>query len=208
MIGIAIGTYGDTKVWNPLADRAVMSVHKQTYECAYEHVHGDSLADARNRAADRLIARGCDWLVFLDADDELHYRFTYHMHMRARELVGVYPVYRPSTQCVVDGVAEPPYLLPEKPILQQNFMPIGCMHRVSMFTTIGGFDEWPVLEDWAYWIKAAIVGATFLGATGAVYRAHSDSTRQHRNVTNDAHTATAIEIRKRYRKQAEKAGLV
>jgi glycosyltransferase involved in cell wall biosynthesis len=61
---VCVATYGDPS-WVELAQRAIASAEPQA---PVVHVHGDTLAGARNAALDLVET---EWVVFLDADDEL-----------------------------------------------------------------------------------------------------------------------------------------
>ena len=59
-----VATFGNQRVWVPLAEKAAASVdHGEVIR-----YHGKTLADARNTAARRATT---EWLCFLDADDSL-----------------------------------------------------------------------------------------------------------------------------------------
>lgn len=195
-IGIAIGTYGDKKPWIPLIERAIHSIQSQSHECKYQWVHAESLHDARNQAAQKLIEREADWLVFLDADDELEEDFVINMTSEAHGCRDKYPIFSPAVRNVIDGTPQmdiTQYPVPEHPrdLVRQNRFCIGAMHRASMFTEIGGFADWEILEDWAYWLDAMAAGATAHASPHAVYRAHTDSQRKGRNTVS---AATDIKI--------------
>ncbi len=180
MIGVAVGTYGDKDYWGPLAKRALSSVHSQTLECEYQWVHADALHEARNKAARMLIKRGCDWLVFLDADDELDAHF---VEVMSRQYVtDKWTALYPSVLHVVDGIEDvSTWINPPKDLLKQNFVTIGTMHSTEVFSTIGGFADWPILEDWEYWQRAYIAGAKFVPVAQAIYRVGVDTYRVARN---------------------------
>jgi glycosyltransferase involved in cell wall biosynthesis len=210
--GVAIGTYGERDLWAPLVQRAIASVKAQSQECIYSWHHCRQLHQARNDAANQLIDRGVDWLVFLDADDELHPDFIMNMALYASvQPEGEMTVLQPSSLGVVDGVEDNfPYLKPQTNLLQENYLIIGCAHPAKLFQSIGGFDDWPLLEDWAYWTKAWVHGASFEQVPDAVYRVHIDRTRVSRNqsASTQVTSETFTKIRAMYSLLAKKAGLV
>jgi len=209
MIGVATGTYGDRDYWAVLVERAFRSVQAQTLHCEFQWVHGDTLHEARNEAANKLIKRGCDYLIFLDADDELDYEYAALTSQYAEISSSPFPVVYTATIGIVYGVRDlSPYMQSPKDILKENFITIGALHPAALFKEIGGFDDWPVLEDWAYWAKAFVHGATFVPCPSAVYEVHISSERLGRNKSapDSVVSDTFTRIRALYGYQAMKAG--
>jgi hypothetical protein len=185
-LGVAIGTYGDLPIWGELAARAIASVEKQSMPVKWAHAHRDLLHEARNAAAHQLIDEGCNWLVFLDADDELEDDFCLTVALAASRVGGKKVVLQPSTLGVVhDGDAVSvdnfPFIAPPTDLLKENYLIIGCPHPASLFLEVGGFDDWPLLEDWAYWCKTYVAGAHTEQVPNAIYRVHIDKGRVGRN---------------------------
>lgn len=200
-IGVATGTYGDRDYWAPLVTRAQRSVQAQTMQCQYQWVHADTLHEARNDAARALIKRGCEWLIFLDADDELDKEYVRLMSFSVEHSTQLWPVAYPSTLGVKDGVEDPlgAHLNDPTDLLDQNFVTIGAMHKAEMFTKIGGFDDYPVLEDWAYWLKAYVRGARFHPCAHAIYRIFLDRFEISRNNSSRGYGDVPAQIRQTYR---------
>lgn len=204
MIGVAIGTFGDYEFWAPMVERAVRSVQRQSFQCDYKWVHSNELHTARNAAADRLIEHGAEWLIFLDADDELEEDYAANMVMEAALCEDRWPIFAPAVRQVNDDVPEMSTHIHAVPtgqdLLRHNHFCIGAMHKAEMYQAIGGFDDWPVLEDWAYWLKAVTHGGQPRTAPHAVYRAHMDSERPGRNISVPSHVSseTATNIRAMY----------
>lgn len=213
-IGVAIGTFGDRDFWAPLVERALQSVFSQSQQPMVKWVHHDTLHEARNAAAKKLMKQGADWLVFLDADDELERDYILNMSLAAsisdQITNGAWPVFYPATRAIVDDVADRDiHLHTPGNLIQQNFVNIGAMHKSRMFDMIGGFDDWPVLEDWAYWTKAWVMGAEYYPVGGAVYRAYIDNQRPGRNKQNPVIiNETCSNIRAMYSFLAKKQGLI
>jgi GT2 family glycosyltransferase len=170
-ITVCIGTYGRRRTWAVLAERARESAENQTMAPTdIIWVHGDNLRDARNGAAG---AARSDWLCFLDADDQLDHRYIEAMTnaiaghdgpaLVQPATVGVYPDGREDAQAVV---------IPSRPLVEGNFLVIGTLIRRDQFIRIGGFDDWPVFEDWDLWLRAWDDGAQVLTAPAAIYRVH------------------------------------
>lgn len=163
-VSVVIGTFGDKEKWFPLAERATKSAWSQTEPPAQVlHVHGETLAIARNRGIEEATS---EWLIFLDADDELDPGYIKAMQaaegdVRRPRTLGIYP----------DGTEDDfPVMIPEKRLLDANFIVIGAMVRREMASRVGGFDEYPMSEDWAFWIKVWLEGATITEVPEAIYR--------------------------------------
>ena len=195
-----IGTFGDKDVWDVLADRAVKSAANQTIRPqTIIRSHDDNLALARNRAAQHSEA---DWLIFLDADDELDPYYIEAM------LLGEGDIRQPMTLGVTDGHEDDfPVLIPPRPegFMVGNHLIIGCMVRRDLFIRAGGFEDLPVLEDWDLWIRCRLLQGTVGQAPKAIYRVHvrSDS----RNTEANGHHVYYAQIQQRYTQAWRAAGL-
>ena len=53
-----------------------------------------------------------------------------------------------------------------------NWLVIGTMARTQLLRDVGGFEPWPIYEDWALWLRCWKAGATVEAIPAAVYRAH------------------------------------
>lgn len=188
MISVVIPTFGDFDAWNPLAQRAVKSVMNQTVEAQIVRVHGDSLADARNKGGYK--AKG-DWLIFLDASDELDSHYVEAM------AEGVGDIRRPATLGIVDGVEDDyPVLIPRTNILERNCIVIGAMIRKKDFIQIDGFSpDLEALEDWHCWLRLINQGALVGDVPDAIYRVHFDSEKPGRNSNIKNHGRAYAKIR-------------
>lgn len=149
---VIVATYGSSQ-WRDLG--------AQTAE-AHDamHVHGRSLAQARNSGAEHARSQ---WLIFLDADDDLAPGYIDAIHaatgdLRAPRLELHYP----------DRVVTPD--LTFRDIERTNPCCIGTAIRRSLFLSCGGFPHLPGWEDWALFLRASRRGATITHVPGAVYR--------------------------------------
>lgn len=189
-VAVIVATYGDREYWDALAERALSSVrsHSRPPDEVIRVHHPDSLQKARNTGAAQATT---EWLIFLDADDELHFRYVEEM------LAGRGDLRQPAvTNIGTNGRETRPYLFPMGPLIQQNFLVIGTMIRREQFLRIGGFDDYPVLEDWALWVAAWIDGAVIGSVPGAIYRIHlRPGSRNHQY---HLHRPVQEEVRKRF----------
>lgn len=189
-VSIVIPTYGDPS-WRSIAMRAVMSAANQSYPAdRFEVVrsHEETLQNARNFGAER--ADG-EWLIFLDADDELDPLYVEKMMQATGD------IRRPATLGVVDGVEDDePVMIPRKDIYTTNFVVIGAMCRREDFFNVGGFGDYEALEDWDLWLRMVEAGAEIVDVPEAIYRVHV--TPGSRNMNVHAHHAAYRKIRKRH----------
>lgn len=188
-VTICIATYGNTS-WIKLAEeRALLSAMDQSVECQIIMAHDSvSLAEARNTAAQEAKT---EFLIFLDADDELDPEYVEHM------LEGTADIRRPSTVGFVNGIQQgDPDLIPERNILRANYVIIGAMCRREMFLAVNGFRELPILEDWDLWLRMFLYGAVIEAIPKAVYRIHIS--KNSRNQDQRLLRETYDDIRRRY----------
>jgi glycosyltransferase involved in cell wall biosynthesis len=150
-----VATFGDP-AWLTLAnDRAIPSVAGQGFPVLIEH--GETLAGARNRAAERAET---EWLVFLDADDTVNAGY-------GDAILGGTGDLRPPA--LFEGDTEVHLDLRDMEWL--NRCPIGTGIRREVFLDCGGFPDFDAWEDWALFLRAYRRGAVIGEAPGAVYRA-------------------------------------
>lgn len=146
---ICVATYGHP-YWIDLAhERAIPSAQAQG--CDVIHVHGKTLAEARNQAAEQAAT---PLLCFLDADDELADGYAETMvegsaDMRAPRLLQLLP---DGSSQMVDVAS--------RDIEKLNPCCIGTTVRRSMFLEAGGFPDFRAYEDWALFLRMSRRGAT------------------------------------------------
>ena len=184
MISILIATYGGAG-WRRLArDRALPSAEGQgATEIILEHQKGGTVASSRNAAAER--ARG-DWLLFLDADDELGRGYVAHMLRAARIANGVPTLLTPRVSYAAKGRRKPPRFWKEVDLAGGNWMVIGTVVPRTLFLEVGGFHDFPHgLEDWNLWARCVRAGAKIRKVPGAIYIAHYNERSKHHELARD-----------------------
>lgn len=195
MISVVIGTFGSDR-WRDLAySRAYQSVPAGVDVIVQ---HEDTLALARNRGAAN--ARH-NWLCFLDADDELAPGYLDAMWQAIRQEGARDRMFTPMVQ-QVQGLhgrhdVGPPFFFPEVDYRDGNWMVIGTVVPRSLFVEVGGFEEWPLYEDWALWARMQKAGAQPVRVPEAVYRAfQSGRTGRNRQGGRNAAVAAHDQIRR------------
>jgi hypothetical protein len=186
-IGVVIGTFGSNE-WGVRGAKALASLRDQS--CLPDemcHIHTDSLHEARNRGAESL---NVDWLIFLDADDRLHEDYVLHMSEATKHRLP--SLWQPSTIGSYPGglMDDEPVLISKKDIKKSNYLVIGTMCKAEMFHDVGGFKDYPILEDWDLWIRMHKAGAIVGACPEAVYivnvrdNSRNSNTKLHNNVYN------------------------
>lgn len=195
-VSILICTFGGSE-WAQLAKRRAYPSASNQGDAAHEiivlHEPDALLAEVRNLAA--LKATG-DWLLFLDADDELAAGYVVAMRLRSLDVARVYGgavLLAPAVQ-YVDVVREveiapdeygtvtksdDPILLSEtptvkgRPLHEINRCVIGTLVQRELFLHLGGFSaDLPIYEDWDLFLRCERAGATIADVPDAVYRAY------------------------------------
>lgn len=169
-VTVAVATFGDAS-WVDLAERrAIPSAIRLGVPVL--HVHGDTLHDARNEACSRV---DTEWVVHLDADDELDDQFLVAMAAGSGDLRV------PSVRYVRNG-GRPAPVMPRVSGHQHgctarclpwgNWMVIGTAVRADMVREVGGWRDFPWSEDWDLWVRCWQAGAAVEATPDAVYIAH------------------------------------
>lgn len=185
-VTVAVATFGGNE-WVQLATRrAIPSAEEQGVQVV--HRHGASLAQARN---DALALVKTEWVIFLDADDELEPGYVEAMAAGTADVRGPLALYvrdgqerrwRPrvfghehscDASCLRDG----------------NWLLIGSAVRADMVREVGGFRDFDWSEDWDLWLRCYRAGATFELIPDAVYRAHVRLDSRNRGASREAKAA-------------------
>lgn len=169
-VTVAIGTYGPDW-WRRLAiSRAVPSAN--ALDVPVVHAHAATLHEARNAA---LAHVDTEWVIHLDADDELEPDYVEAM------AGGTADVRAPSVRYVhgdrlqkpgMPQVAGHTHRCKADCLMYGNWLVVGAAVRTELVREIGGWRDWPAYEDWDLWVRVWQEGATIEAIPQAVYRAH------------------------------------
>lgn len=147
------------------------------------HQPDGTVASSRNAAAAE--ATG-DWMIFLDADDELAPGYIDAMKAAQARHPGDNMLFTPAVQQIKKGPPRPPFFFPECSFTTGNWIVIGTMVSRRLFLEVGGFDEHPHgLEDWQLWAKCVKAGAEVVRVPKAVYVAHFNQRSKHHVLSRD-----------------------
>lgn len=192
-VTVVVATYGDVSWLDLAAERAVPSASPQAPVVA---VHAATLHEARNTGLAQVTT---EFVVFLDADDELHPRFVERMgegtaDLRVPSVAYVTNGYRaPATVPKVAGhvhVCEPACLA------HGNWIVVGACVRTDLVRQVGGWRDYPWSEDYDLWVRCWKAGASIETLKRAVYVAYVRSDSRNRAPARSerlaAHQAIAI----------------
>lgn len=178
-ISCIVATFG-RQIWaNKAAARAIPSTKGQGFhEVLTSHLPDGTLAEARNSGA---VQATSEWLLFLDADDELALGFGDAM----REASWLEPsrpaLFTPAVKYVSGQKNEvAPKIWPRIDFKSGNWCVIGTLIERALFQKLGGFREYGMYEDWALWAMAAEAGAEVYEVPSAVYIAHHETRSRNR----------------------------
>lgn len=195
MISIVITTYGD-EAWRELAwSRAYPSAVEQgteeTVEVVVHHSQLPTIGPARNEAATQATR---EWLIFLDADDELEPGYVAAMLQAMSE--GKF-LYQPAVRYLRKGGGMTrPIIIPDRNLRNDNYLVIGTMLSRAQFDEVGGFNDYHHgFEDWSLWAKCWLAGAQVVPVPKAVYRAHHNPQSKHRLLWRDRRAQVEQHVR-------------
>lgn len=179
-VTVIIATFG-SKEWEELGKEAAETARLTGAEVLTLHLDNGTLAQARNQAMQQVKT---EYLCFLDADDSLPSdyfnirptaditatRISYSGSLAQRLYVyrhnrigGGHIGSTCSPECLKAG----------------NYVHIGAIMKTEIAKRIQ-FREYPVYEDWAYFLEQSLHGATF-GYADTVYLAATRHNPSHRN---------------------------
>lgn len=175
---VAVGTFGAPQ-WRQLAQaRAIPSA--EALGVPVVHAHEGALHDARNAALAKVAT---EWVVHLDADDELEPGYVEAMAQ------GFADVRAPAVRYINGSTAQWPAMpkvaghrhdCQAECLPHGNWLVVGACVRAELVRQVGGWRDFPWSEDWDVWVRCWLAGATIEAIPQAVYRAHVRSDSRNR----------------------------
>lgn len=178
-VTIAVATFGEHH-WKTLAARrAIPSAERQA---PVVYTHGETLHEARNEALEMV---DTEWVIHLDADDELEPGYVEAMARGTADVRGPLARYvqgrrRRLWQPRVHGHKHD---CTAECLRHGNWLLIGSAVRTELIRRAGGWRDYPWSEDWSTWIRCWKAGGTFELIRDAVYRAHVDPKSRNRGAS-------------------------
>ncbi|HEX5201132.1 MAG TPA: glycosyltransferase family 2 protein [Actinoplanes sp.] len=170
-VTVAVATFGDEE-WRDLAHRrAVPSAMAQDVKVV--HAHSATLHEARNAA---LALVGTEWVVHLDADDELEEGYVEAMGKATADVRA--PAVRYVRNARDRGRPRMPQVAGHRHgceaacLTAGNWIVIGAAVRTDLVRDVGGWRDFDWSEDWDVWLRCHRAGATFEAVPAAIYRAY------------------------------------
>ena len=138
------------------------------------HVHAATLHEARNGA---VAETNTEWVVHLDADDELEAGYITAMatgtaDVRAPAVRYLRGYGDRSAQPRMPRVAGHEHDCTGDCLPYGNWLVVGAAVRTDLVRRVGGWRDFPWSEDWDLWLRCYLAGATFESMPTARYRAH------------------------------------
>ena len=136
-------------------------------------MHGTTLAQARNAALAQVTT---EYVVHLDADDQIAAGYLEAL------LAGTADLRAPSVRyvrgarartAVMPRVAGHHHACTGECLPEGNWLVVGALARADLLRAVGGWEEWPLYEDWALWLRCWKAGATVEAIPAAVYVAEA-----------------------------------
>jgi GT2 family glycosyltransferase len=186
-VSVLIATYG-AEEWKDLAwSRAYPSAIEQVEDVASFHDPEGTIASVRNEMA--RTASG-EWLLFLDADDELAPGYLDAMRATYEQegADGVPLLLTPAVQKVKRGVLQKRTFFYDtgKSLTDDNWLVVGTLITRDLFWEVGGFSDYPHgFEDWSLWAKAWKAGAKIVKVPKAIYVQHENPNSKHKQGWRD-----------------------
>ncbi len=181
-VTVVVATFG-AQHWEGLAlSRACPSAGRLGVEVIQPHRH--TLHDARNAGLEQVRT---EWVVFLDADDELESGYLTAMSRGTADVRG--PLVRYMLNGKQRNLWQPRVFghthdCVDECLKEGNWLVVGSAVRANMLRDVGGWRDFPWSEDWDLWLRCWRAGASFELLPDAVYRAHVDPDSRNRGASD------------------------
>lgn len=184
-VTIVVATFGDEEWCDLAAERAVPSAEAQGVPVLHRHIADGGIAEARNACLDMV---DTEWVIHLDADDELEPGYVGAMEKGTADVRG--PLVRYMQNGAERNLWQPRvwnhrHDCEADCLKEGNWLVVGSAVRTNMLRDVGAWVDYPWSEDWATWIRCWQAGASFELIRDAVYRAHVRPDSRNRGATRE-----------------------
>lgn len=170
---VVVASYGNWYWWDLGKDRAIPSIESQVNQVIQVHLSDGTLAQARNAGLEKVET---EYVIFVDADDELEPKYIEMMAQGTADLRGPRVRYGPDAISwmpqVVGKHGRHTHRCQAECLREGNWLVIGTCARTELMRKVG-WKEYALFEDWAMFAEMWKNGATVEGIDGAVYLAHT-----------------------------------
>lgn len=175
-VTVIVPVYGDINYWRPLLERASKSALNQKEKAQDVVINfGNNLYEARNSFINQIKT---DFVIFLDADDELDECYIQEMLKIENADIIVPSVHRYYEDGRIDTDQ---YWYTPRPLITGNYIVIGAMIKTDLLRKLNGFKDMEALEDFEFFLRAEEVGARFAQCVKAIYKIHVRPGSRNRN---------------------------
>jgi glycosyltransferase involved in cell wall biosynthesis len=180
-VSVVIATCGSEE-WKTMGDMAMTDLPMDVTVIRVHEPNG-TVSSARNAGIAKVTT---DYVCVLDADDTIaadYFDFTPEADITATAIS-----YRNRTLAMISKVWQHERGRRKEHagdcigecLLDGNYIHIGSIMKTSVAQAVA-FREYPVYEDYAYWLEQYLAGATFARREESVYMAEVRLNRNHRN---------------------------
>jgi glycosyltransferase involved in cell wall biosynthesis len=166
------------------------------------HIDATTIIFTKNRGVqkvrDELVRfSSCELILFLDADDKLAPDYLERMIYKMPKVEIVYPNIFWWYGNGFNRIGDTPDKLLPKDMFNSCKIPVTCMMKKFVYKELGGFRDFPMFEDWDFWLRAMVKGYKFEKANTMLYY------RQAKNTRNRAEKEEKEKVYKQIRSQFE-----
>lgn len=180
-VTVVVATCGNDE-WLEMGNKAADSIYIPGI--VRIHLPKGTVSEARNKGLSKVKT---EYVCFVDADDTLKHGY---FGFEPTEDVTVTSIrYKnkgePQIPKVwaheVYGKKQHNYACHGDCLIDGNYIHIGAIVKTKLAKEIGGFHEYPVYEDWDFWLRLQQHGATFGQYPESIYEASVRENNNHRN---------------------------
>jgi glycosyltransferase involved in cell wall biosynthesis len=163
----------DSVINQSLQPQEIILVHdgcqrEVSYEKAVTILHGKNKGVVRARDTGVRMARS-KYILFVDADDWLSLDYI-QKGMRDLEKADItYPDFMMVYTDKPPLLIETPKRITPKLMMKHCRIPVSCLMKKDTYVRLGGFKNFPLYEDWDFWLRAMTLDLTFKKFESVLY---------------------------------------